>query len=130
MDCCTWRGPATHAATSTATRVDHAEPQYQLIGLSWEIKGLCVRVGDDEIVLGKTPESGLSLDHDRYASRRHARVFRSDGKVFLEDLGSSNGTFLRIREAVALEPGDEIAIGTSVIRLVSIDSAGKIKEPS
>ncbi len=74
-------------------------------------------IGDHEVIIGKAPDSQISLMQDEYASRRHVRIYRVDGMVFMEDLGSSNGTFLRPRRSVALEPGDEILVGTTVLRL-------------
>ena len=48
--------------------------------------------------------------------------------VFLEDLGSSNGTFLRVRRSIALEVGDEIAIGRNVFRLEQDHEQGPSSE--
>lgn len=70
-----------------------------------------------EFIIGKDAGSDLVIPDDEYVSRRHARMRIEDGLVFLEDLGSSNGTLLRIRRAVMLEAGDEILIGTRVLRL-------------
>jgi pSer/pThr/pTyr-binding forkhead associated (FHA) protein len=71
----------------------------------------------EELTIGKAPECDLVVTDDEYLSRRHVRLIRSEGKVVLEDLGSANGTFLRVRRPVALEPGDEILIGTSLFTL-------------
>lgn len=70
-----------------------------------------------EFIIGKDAGSDLVIPDDEYVSRRHARMRIEDGLVYLEDLGSSNGTLLRIRRAVLLESGDEILIGTRVLRL-------------
>ena len=70
-----------------------------------------------ELVIGKTDECGLQIPQDNYVSRKHARLFLSDDKVFLEDLGSANGTYLKIRKPVPLEPGDEFLLGTTRLRL-------------
>lgn len=72
---------------------------------------------DDMIVIGKDPGCGLVVDNDEYVSRRHARISKTDGMLFLEDLGSANGTFLRVRRPIVLEVGDEIVTGTTVFRL-------------
>lgn len=68
-------------------------------------------------VIGKDEGCNLVLTGDAYVSRRHARLRLEDDLVFLDDLGSSNGTLLRIRRPIALEVGDEILVGTTVIRL-------------
>ena len=71
-------------------------------------------------VLGRAPESGLPLDGDDFASAQHARVeTRSDG-VWVEDLGSTNGTFVngaRISQRRLLQAGDVIRIGQTELRL-------------
>jgi RNA polymerase subunit RPABC4/transcription elongation factor Spt4 len=71
----------------------------------------------EELTIGKAADCHLSSPADEYLSRRHARLTVKDGQVFLEDLGSSNGTFLRIRRPAALEAGDEILAGTCLFRL-------------
>lgn len=70
-----------------------------------------------ELTIGKTADCGVALAEDEYVSRRHARLVLQDGQVVLEDLGSANGTFVKIREPVVLDPGDEILVGTSLLRL-------------
>ena len=71
----------------------------------------------DEFVIGKTDQCHLRLPNDDFASRQHARIVRSGEQMLLEDLGSANGTFLRVRRTMALEPGDEVLVGTTVLRL-------------
>ena len=70
-----------------------------------------------ELVIGKTDDCALQIPHDNYISRKHARLFLSDDKVLLEDLGSANGTYLRVRKPIPLEPGDEVFMGTTKLRL-------------
>ena len=69
---------------------------------------------DRDAVIGRAPDAGgITLDHPR-VSRRHAEVRVSQGKVFLRDLGSANGTFLngeRITSHRELRTGDRIDIG-------------------
>lgn len=68
---------------------------------------------DDEIV-GRGNKCTLRLA-DKYLSVRHCRIYKSDGSFFIEDLGSTNGTFLNgdelADEAVELIDGDKISIG-------------------
>jgi len=69
---------------------------------------------------GRGLEMDVCLD-DLTVSKRHARVLRSDrGEYILEDLGSSNGTFLNGAPVVshALHNGDEIRVGSTVFRFV------------
>ncbi len=72
-----------------------------------------------ETVLGR--ESGdVVFPDDPFMSRRHASVTVSDGpgRTFrLADLGSSNGTFVRIRGEVQLKHGDEVRVGQQLLRV-------------
>ena len=70
----------------------------------------------DEFVIGQADDCDLVIP-DGYVSRHHTRLFLSDGGLMLEDLDSSNGTFIRVREPVALTAEDEILIGTNILRL-------------
>lgn len=71
------------------------------------------------LVFGRDVSCDQVLD-DPMISHRHARVLRRGDRLFLEDLGSANGTFLngiRIDKPVAMRPGDEIALGNYSYRL-------------
>jgi len=75
---------------------------------------------DREVVVGRGPDVDLALDDDGKVSRRHARVTPADGAAVVEDLGSSNGTFVNRAAAVGrtvLHTGDELQVGTSVLLL-------------
>jgi pSer/pThr/pTyr-binding forkhead associated (FHA) protein len=72
---------------------------------------------NDEMIIGKAAEADIHIGDDDYVSRRHARIVRSDGMFFIEDLESANGTFLKIRRPIPLESGDEIQVGDSIFRL-------------
>ena len=74
-------------------------------------------VKGDGCVIGKDANCNVVISDDEFVSRRHARLRLEDGLVFLEDLGSSNGTLLRIRRPIIIEAGDEILIGTRMMRL-------------
>lgn len=92
-----------------------------------------------EVKIGRTKENDLVIK-DPAASRAHARVFERAGKVYVEDLGSANGTRLNDeplapREPVACEIGDDIGIGDTVIRLVpdlavAVESSGTLQDVS
>ena len=68
--------------------------------------------------LGRRRGNSIVL-RDAKVSRRHAEIRRQDGNFVLQDLNSRNGTFVndqRISTAVALQPGDEIRVGDTVLR--------------
>lgn len=72
-------------------------------------------------VIGRDPAgAGLTLQ-DPEASRRHASLIPEGQSLDVEDLGSTNGTFVngqRLTEAVMLMPGDRLRVGTTVLELV------------
>ena len=70
-------------------------------------------------VIGRNPECALVLEDD-FASGRHAKIYERDGAWFVEDLGSTNGTFLgseRLTGPVRVEVGTTLRIGKTVIEL-------------
>lgn len=74
-------------------------------------------VSKDEMVVGR--EAGdIVFTTDPFMSRRHASFTRErDGSFTLNDLGSSNGTYLAIRDEVALADGDHVRVGQHLFRL-------------
>ncbi|MFV0251998.1 MAG: FHA domain-containing protein [Beutenbergiaceae bacterium] len=83
------------------------------------LAGTTLRLGENSILIGRAPSSTLVLDDD-YSSQRHARIFPSDGTWYVEDLGSTNGTFLANNPVQAPTPvplGSPIRVGQTVIEL-------------
>lgn len=77
-----------------------------------------------EIVVGRSSELDMVLVEDM-VSRRHAKLTVTGDQIFIQDLGSTNGTFVngeKIKRA-RLQEGDRILIGTSIIKLVASDAA-------
>jgi pSer/pThr/pTyr-binding forkhead associated (FHA) protein len=74
----------------------------------------------EAITVGRSPDCDIFLD-DVTVSRRHALLKRDDGRFFIEDQGSLNGTFLNRRriETAALEDGDELQIGKYKLTFLS-----------
>ena len=88
---------------------------------------------DDEFLIGRQEEGEGTLGQDAEISRHHARIARSGGGFTVEDLGSTNGTFVnghRISGAEILSPGDRIQVGaTTLVVQVSVPSAGEVSAP-
>lgn len=74
-----------------------------------------------QLIIGRSSELELALIEDM-VSRKHARLtVTDDGRITLEDLGSSNGTFVngeQITKPTRLKEGDRVLIGTSILKLV------------
>ena len=79
---------------------------------------------DGEVVLGRKPEAGVQATGDRYMSGRHARFRAQGGRVTVTDLDSKNRTFVNEQpipphQERALNPGDTVRMGNTVLRLTS-----------
>src|SRR4051812_25053700 len=75
---------------------------------------------DSVVDIGREPSLPLHLDTDTQVSRRHARISVQNGQVVVEDLGSTNGTYVNdqpIGSPRALTPGDKVRIGLTVLEL-------------
>jgi pSer/pThr/pTyr-binding forkhead associated (FHA) protein len=73
-----------------------------------------------EVTLGRSPGCGVALEDDAYASTLHARVYERNGELWLEDLGSTNGTYLndlRLAAPARLQRGDRLTIGGTVLEV-------------
>ena len=71
----------------------------------------------DELTVGRGGGCGIVLGDDTFVSQVHARLYRRDGDVYLEDLGSRNGTFVNgeaIGGATRLRRGDQVQFGSTV----------------
>jgi hypothetical protein len=75
---------------------------------------------DDELTIGRSPGCGVAMPEDIYTSTLHARLFRRNDQLWVEDLGSTNGTFVnseQISQAVRLGKGDLLQIGSTVFEV-------------
>jgi len=71
----------------------------------------------DAVVLGRE-RGDLVFPEDGYVSGTHARVAFRDGRYFLCDMNSSNGTFLRLREERIMPSGGFVLMGQQLFRIV------------
>jgi hypothetical protein len=72
-----------------------------------------------ELTVGRAAGCQVALE-DNYVSQLHARVFTRDGGVWVEDLGSTNGTYLndqRVSSPLAVRRGDQLKVGSTVLEL-------------
>ena len=75
--------------------------------------------GDKQLIIGRSSELDIVLVEDM-VSRKHAKITLSGGKITIEDLGSTNGTFVNGEKVKTsrLKEGDRILVGTSILKLV------------
>lgn len=115
----------TGAPSSRRTRreaTDAAPPRTQartLVVTEGPHRGATLDLGSSPILLGRAQEASLVLEDD-YASGRHARLFPQGSRWFIEDLGSTNGTYLagnQLTRALPVEPGVPVRIGKTVFEL-------------
>jgi pSer/pThr/pTyr-binding forkhead associated (FHA) protein len=83
------------------------------------LAGMSIDLADQQITMGRSNDATLVLNDD-YASTYHARIFPQDGQWLVEDLGSTNGTYLDRQKVVRPTPvpvGVPIRIGKTVLEL-------------
>ena len=83
----------------------------ELSGKAWAIAG--------EVSIGRAAGCQVTID-DTYASQIHARIFNRDNQWQIEDLGSTNGTWLnrhKVAGPMVIEPGDVVQIGNTVMEM-------------
>jgi FHA domain-containing protein len=93
-------------------------PQRLLI-TGGSLAGTSIGLADQQITIGRANDATLVLQDD-YASSRHARLFPQDGQWIVEDLGSTNGTYLdrqKVTQPTPVPPGVPIRIGKTVLEL-------------
>ena len=113
----TGRSPLSRPDSASASRT-HRAP-HSLVVTAGPLTGTSLPLRESGTVIGRNPECALVLDDD-FASGRHARIFHREGAWFVEDLGSTNGTFLgteRLTGPVRVEAGSTLRIGKTVIEL-------------
>ena len=80
-------------------------------------------VPDKQIVVGRSSDLDMVLVEDM-VSRKHARIAMQQDQIWIEDLGSTNGTFVngeKIKRA-RLKEGDRVLIGTSILKVIAGDA--------
>ncbi|HEX4538632.1 MAG TPA: FHA domain-containing protein [Acidimicrobiales bacterium] len=83
-----------------------------------EGRGRTFELGE-EVTVGRASGCGVALN-DAFTSQLHARVFRRNGETWIEDLGSTNGTFVNAKKLgspVLLHPGDRLQVGRTVLEV-------------
>jgi hypothetical protein len=96
---------------------ERSEPRLEVVAASGHEAGAALRVADGA-TLGRSAGAEVRID-DAYASSAHARIFRRGSGMYIEDMGSTNGTYLNgleLRRPQQLKPADSIRIGDNEFR--------------
>ncbi|MCR1785371.1 FHA domain-containing protein [Nocardioides carbamazepini] len=81
--------------------------------------GIVADLSQAPVLIGRGNDAAIRLDDD-YVSTRHARIVESGGQWYVEDLGSTNGTYLgsqRLTQPVPVGLGSQIRVGKTIVEL-------------
>jgi two-component system, cell cycle response regulator len=110
----------TQRAGREANLIVIAHPNQSMLGRRFRVSA------ESPLEVGRSSEVALSFPDVPSISRRHARLVFNDGEVWLQDLGSRNGTFLNdepVREQKLLASGDRFQVGTVVFKFLHEEDA-------
>lgn len=110
--------PAEPKRRAKPARGSRKEPRV-LVVIEGPLAGTTLNLTTQPITIGRAKDATLVINDD-YASGRHAQIYPDSGRWIVEDLGSTNGTFLgnqRLTRAVPVSVGQPIRIGKTVMEL-------------
>jgi len=111
--------PARPGSADQQTKKAAKRPAPQLVVVEpADQKGRAYPIGN-EATVGRAAGCQITVD-DTFVSQLHARVFARDGRFLVEDLGSTNGTYLnrqKVAGPMVISPGDRLQVGNTVLEL-------------
>jgi FHA domain-containing protein len=113
------RAAAAAAGAAPPTKARRGRAAHQLVVTGGQLAGTKLTLGEHQITIGRAEDSTLVITDD-YASARHARLVPRNGQWFVEDLGSTNGTYLdraKVNGPTPVPIGVPIRIGRTSIEL-------------
>jgi hypothetical protein len=113
------RGIGAAAPGAAAAKVRKGRAAHQLVVTAGALAGTRITLGEQPITIGRAEDSTLVITDD-YASARHARLVPRSGQWLLEDLGSTNGTYLdrtKVNGPTPVPLGVPIRIGRTALEL-------------
>jgi len=114
------------APKSTGTDANPSDLRFGLRFISGKYQGGEYPLGEgQEIVIGRSSELDMVLVEEM-VSRKHARIALADGVITIEDLGSTNGTFVNGEKVDrgTLKEGDRVLVGTNILKVMAIAQDG------
>ncbi|MFC0005086.1 FHA domain-containing protein FhaB/FipA [Micromonospora siamensis] len=112
-------GASTGQPAAKQAKVKRGRAAHQLVVTAGQLAGTRITLGEAQITIGRAEDSTLVITDD-YASARHARLVPREGQWFVEDLGSTNGTYLDRAKVTGPTPvplGVPIRIGRTSLEL-------------
>jgi hypothetical protein len=91
--------------------------QFQFVMRSGPTPGVTFPLEGEQLIIGRDSSNNVAIN-DAEISRKHSRLTFQGGKYVLEDLGSTNGTFVngqRLAGPVVLKPGDVVSLGEQIV---------------
>ena len=113
------RGIGASVTQGKPAKVKRGRAAHQLVVTAGQLAGTRITLGESQITIGRAEDSTLVITDD-YASARHARLVPRAGQWFVEDLGSTNGTYLDRAKVTGPTPvplGVPIRIGRNYLEL-------------
>jgi hypothetical protein len=113
------RGVGPAAVQARPAKVKRGRAAHQMVVTAGALSGTKITLGEEPITIGRAEDSTLVITDD-YASARHARLAPRAGQWYIEDLGSTNGTYLDRAKVSAPMPvplGVPIRIGRTSIEV-------------
>jgi pSer/pThr/pTyr-binding forkhead associated (FHA) protein len=110
--------PPRAAQPAKPPRARRGQPRV-LVVTAGSLKGTTIDLSEQQITMGRANDATIVLNDD-YASSRHARLFPQGGQWIVEDLGSTNGTYLdrqKVSRPTPVPVGVPIRIGKTVLEL-------------
>ncbi len=107
-------------APTAAPTVSASATPTRLVGLQGAYAGQVFDIGAELFTIGREVGNTIVLDRETTVSRRHAHLMRQDGELIVQDLGSTNGTFVngqRISAPTPLRVGDTVQFGMASFRV-------------
>ena len=108
--------------------------QFQFVMRSGPTPGVTFPLEGDQLIIGRDSSNSVAIN-DAEISRKHSRLSFQGGKYVLEDLGSTNGTFVngqRLAGPVVLKPGDVVSLGEQIVLMydvINLDPGATIASP-
>ena len=105
--------------------------QFQFVMRSGPTPGVTFPLEGDQLIIGRDASNSVAIN-DAEISRKHSRLSFQGGKYVLEDLGSTNGTFVngqRLAGPVVLKPGDVVSLGEQIVLMydaINIDPGATV----